>query len=557
MNKELEKNNRIVLSFYIGAIIGAVVFILIYGIKVLDVTYDDFLMSYHLDLTQHYLGWRMYRNSSWHFPIGLCDTNIYPYMSSVVYTDSIPLFAVIFKLLSPVLPSRFQYFGLFGIICFMLQGGMASLLLRKRIKNIILIGIGSLFFVTGIVFVNRMFWQTALSAHFLILAAFVLYAYRKELSDIRKIVLWTILGVLSVSIHFYLYGMVSVLFGGFCLLESLYKLPRVKDFIKTFLSYMIVYLAATISIFFLLGGFYGTVNVAKMYDEPAGADINGLFESMGLSSFFVKGDVVKLESFCYIGIGVGILFIPSVFFAIYKIKEKWKSKKIEIVIYSLLFLFFVMFSLSPTVMFNDETLFNITFIPDFIVQNSWGLFRNCGRFMWPVMYFIMYIAISYSENVLKKSYPYVLTFVLFIQLFEFGGYYKKRNDIIDSLAYRVCPADFLYSYDLNGIKHIQFMQNYIWDDYYSDEDCFYQFVGYSRLAMDKGMTVSNFHFARDYDYIVQEQIDKCAQKLMEGKPDKDTIYVYSRKIYDSKELHGKYINVKEIVTDWDVVLIPQ
>ena len=104
-------------------------------------------------------------------------------------------------------------------------------------------------------------------------------------------------------------------------------------------------------------------------------------------------------------------------------------------------------------MFNDETLFNITFIPDFIVQNSWGLFRNCGRFMWPVMYFIMYIAISYSENVLKKSYPYVLTFVLFIQLFEFGGYYKKRNDIIDSLAYRVCPADFLYSYDLNGINN--------------------------------------------------------------------------------------------------------
>lgn len=112
--------------FLIGALIGAVLFVLIYGFSVLNVTNDAWLLT-GKDLQQHYIGWKYYRDAAWNFPIGLHDGLTHPYMVSVLYTDSIPLFAIFFKALSPLLPETFQYFGLFGLMCYMLNGGFAGI----------------------------------------------------------------------------------------------------------------------------------------------------------------------------------------------------------------------------------------------------------------------------------------------------------------------------------------------------------------------------------------------------------------------------------------------
>ena len=551
-----EKDIKWQLSFGIGAIIGALFFIVIYGFKVLDVTNDDFLMGYHLDMTQHYLGWRLFRESAWHFPFGLCDTSIYPYMSSVVYTDSIPLFAVFFKALSPILPTKFQYFGLFGMICFMLQGGVAKLLLRKKIKNEILRNVGSLFFVSGIVFVHRMFWQTALSAHFLILLSFLLYIYRNDIEKTTiKVLLWMGLGSLAISIHFYLYGMVSVLLVGFALLEAMDQHYNIiKDIIR-FLSFIVPYLAITVFLFYLYGGFYGTVKSIEMYDNPVGADVNALFESMGTSLFFSKSSNIKFETFCYIGVAVLVLLVPAAFSLIKCIREKWNTHKKTIVLVAVFVLLFVLFSLSPNIMINDKVILSVNIVPQTLWTYTWGLFRNCGRFMWPVMYLLIYVAIVYSKDILKTKYPVVLVLMLCIQLVEFGAFYYKKNRSINSIEYRVCPADVFYSYDLSNIKHIQFMQYYTGFDFYSSEDCFYQMVGYTRLAMDKNMTISNFIFSRNYDSVVQEQIDESYEELYRGEPKQDTLYVFPKSLYDTYNLYGSFNNVTEIVTDWDVVLV--
>ena len=42
--------------------------------------------------------------------------------NSIVYSDSIPLFALIFKLINFALPEKFQYFSLWFMVCFFLQG---------------------------------------------------------------------------------------------------------------------------------------------------------------------------------------------------------------------------------------------------------------------------------------------------------------------------------------------------------------------------------------------------------------------------------------------------
>lgn len=90
--KLLEKNN----VWILGTLVGIVTFICIFGVHVLNVTYTDWLLGGG-DLTQNYLGWCFFRNSDWFFPFGLMDNASYPNTVSVIFTDSVPLFAVFLK----------------------------------------------------------------------------------------------------------------------------------------------------------------------------------------------------------------------------------------------------------------------------------------------------------------------------------------------------------------------------------------------------------------------------------------------------------------------------
>ena len=83
----------------IGAVIGFLVFVVIYGFAPLNPTNEQFVLTGYLekDVAQHYAGWKLYRSSPWQFPLGVGKFIEEPYGNSVSYTDSIPLFAIIFK----------------------------------------------------------------------------------------------------------------------------------------------------------------------------------------------------------------------------------------------------------------------------------------------------------------------------------------------------------------------------------------------------------------------------------------------------------------------------
>jgi hypothetical protein len=75
------------------------------------------------DYGTQFLGWHFYRNEPlWQLPFGLVRSYGEQRGSSLVYTDSIPLFAFIFRPFSPALPHYFQYIGLWLLTCFCLQG---------------------------------------------------------------------------------------------------------------------------------------------------------------------------------------------------------------------------------------------------------------------------------------------------------------------------------------------------------------------------------------------------------------------------------------------------
>lgn len=140
--------NSIILKFInnniiCGVLIGTLAFGLLYGYSTLDVTYDGWIYHSYADesdVIQHYAGWVNYRNSPWQFPLGkagILGNYSEQAGTTISFTDSIPLVAIICKLFAPLLPNIFQYFGWYVYICFILQATSALMLLGylQRIKE--------------------------------------------------------------------------------------------------------------------------------------------------------------------------------------------------------------------------------------------------------------------------------------------------------------------------------------------------------------------------------------------------------------------------------------
>ena len=91
------KSTRSARLFWLGALLGAAVFLLVYGLAPLDVANDAFCRGGYIekDIQQHYAGWLFYRSSALGWPLGVTQAVNAPQGVSVAYTDSIPLLAVL------------------------------------------------------------------------------------------------------------------------------------------------------------------------------------------------------------------------------------------------------------------------------------------------------------------------------------------------------------------------------------------------------------------------------------------------------------------------------
>lgn len=221
----------------IGATVGAVVFLCLYGTSTLHPTYDAWILNGYdeWDIQQHYAGWLLFRNSHWAFPLGLADTIAVPDGTAISYTDSLPWVSIFFKALRGVLPSTFQWFGWYTLLCFALQGAAGALLCTRALpvgarhavrQTAGLAALGGALFAMLPTLWERAFRHTALASQWLFL--FALYAflqYRARLHNGQARFLWAmpVLAFLAVGIHPYFLPPVMV-----CALLAAVELGRTR-----------------------------------------------------------------------------------------------------------------------------------------------------------------------------------------------------------------------------------------------------------------------------------------------------------------------------------------
>jgi hypothetical protein len=510
--------------FALGCLIGALAFISLYGVKVLNVTYDDWLMTGG-DLSQHYIGWRFFRASQWNFPLGLMDGLVYPHKVSVMYMDSIPIFAIIFKLLSPFLPATFQYFGIWGILSFMLQGGLAILIIRRFTSNYIICIVSELFFVFSPVMMQRMFAHTALAGHWVILLSIYLYLSKSHIDSLKKnIAIWSLLVFLSVVVHMYFFPMVMMILA--CHLVRDYL--KNKSIFRVIMMFICPIVIALITLF-ILGAFYGNSSPDADGLGIYSANINALINPQGYSKYLINLPTAtngQGEGFAYLGLGI----ISALFVVIYiKIEELLKLKKEKFIEYIknnptnfLLFIAAIIFfilALSPVVSLNKNILFTIP-CPA-IIKKIWSIFRSTGRFMWPILY-IIYIYVI-KQIICKSTKKHAIIFLCIctiIQISDLSNIIIQKNDYFSKKMEYVSQLKSSIWSDLahENYKHIVFLKNVV-----GKEDLVWSFCDY---AIKNNMTVNDANIARKDSEFIDQVKNQYIEELKKGNGENDTIYVF-------------------------------
>lgn len=551
INNILCKNKLI--TFALGGIVGVVVFLSLYGFLVLDFTNVSWLKHSNdleglWDLTQHYYGWIEYRNAPWRFPIGLLE-NVCANPISVAYTDSIPLFAIIFKVLSPILPSQFQYFGLFELITYILVGGFGALITYKYSKNSIYNILSAFLFVISPVLTKRVFYHSALSAHFLILASILIWIYRDEISDKMFVVYQSILMMCCTLINPYYVPMCM----GILLLELLSEFIIKRRYLYTVISAIIPGICSLI-IGYPLGLFYGNVSASGAAIEKVSFNLNQLinpynpmlvhwgkthyFEDHTYSSIIPSMPLVtdwQMEGNAYLGLGVIALVIIAIVLVVKsivkheEIDEAKRKKKISIGISIIVgIVIFTLLALGPSPSLGSKVLYTIPW-PEKIYK-LFAIFRTAGRLIWPVYYGIMAVSLIIIASSFKgKTATIILIAFSLLQVIDIYPSLRDKEKAFDNVT---SNEEDKYVNQLAASDVWQYLgcnsDEIIFDIPTQTTICLspYWSCTFEDFAIENDLKMSASYCSRDVSSLGDSYANENYEKRKNGEKFEDVIYVY-------------------------------
>jgi hypothetical protein len=165
------------------------------------------------DSLLHIIGMRYFLADEWHFPLFQTQLIAPPEGVNIIYTDSLPLFALIAKLFRPLLPEQINYFGIWYFLSYVLQGiASVFLLCSLGVKGLLPDLAGTVMAISFPALLHRT-GQAALCGHFLVLFALGLYFRSVRQPAFGRLWKWlALLCWLALLVHAYLFVMVFGVF---------------------------------------------------------------------------------------------------------------------------------------------------------------------------------------------------------------------------------------------------------------------------------------------------------------------------------------------------------
>lgn len=531
-----KRRDRLLLFF--GAVLGAAAFFLVLGVSPLDVTNDGFCRGGYIekDIQQHYAGWMFYRQSELSFPLCIARNINFPQGLSIAYTDSIPLFAAFFRLLSPLLPDTFQYFGWFTLLCLMLQGAFGARLLGMFLPGTVRPLLGDLLFVFSPVLWERVLRHTSLAAQFLVLAALYYYflGRRNDRYDYPGLFC---LNILAITIHPYFLPMTY----GVTFALLLHQVVRTRRFVRPVL-WLASDLALTLVAGWVFGLFYGTasggsdalygyfgMNLNSLWN-PAG--VNGVDWSLFLPAQNQVGG--NYDAFAYLGLGVLLALVLCLVTSLLRhprriaglLRRHWTLAAVSLVL--------TLFAVSHVITANGATLITLPLPASFI--KLFSVFRSGGRMFWPVYYLLMLgacvgVARLFKQNKLSVAAVAVLVAVQLLDLTP--GLAQRSQAFAQAQSSEAFPTQLTSDFWQQAAGRYTTIASM--DGLQTDA------LHLALYAADLGMS-TNDPFAARYDaQTLEAQRSQYRQELADGILRQDTLYLFAEE--------GAFLQAVEPVKD--------
>jgi hypothetical protein len=547
-----------------------------------------------LDASQHYIGWEFFRQAPLlQWPPGK-SPNLGPTGGSgVALTDSLPLFAFLFKPLLHWTDRPFQYFGIWILSCFILQALFAWKLITVWIKKWEQALLAVLFICLMPMFLDRMTWHFALAGHWLLLAGlFLMFA---ENFSIKK---WMALGIGATLIQPYLAIMVSVLY----LLTLLAQHAHIKKVswiaFRTSTFGAVVFATGWLSGLFQFGlGAAGAVGFGtysanlftwidpgflKMDRVPWSNLLPDQWEGVG-----------QYEGFGFLG--AGLLLVAFVVWVVLIFRSTWLRRALLVappVVAPVLFghtgatqfklcaLFGVLVGIiliavhSQLAVAKSRTyvyvcglgllslgaISNVVFVGDFsvgsfpipsLLAQLFSVIRTSGRLLWPVTYLLVCVIIVIASRNLRR---YVATSLLVLS-FAFQVYEARTPSAITRESFnRGSKPDFLTSplWETLGSKYQNiaivlpndaprlYPTNPDW--WAPDGSVLWRDIGL--FAARHNLKLNSFYFSREPTRQLAKESLNLKQDIMSMSLERNTLYVFiDSAMWNFSKAHHKKENL--------------
>lgn len=374
------------------------------------------------DIAQHYLGWHFFRGEPWMLPLGGNPRYGLDMGSSIVFTDSIPLLAIAFKAIRTVLPTHFQYAGLWMAFCFIAQGLSALLLLHRFSRNPAILFAGATLFMLSPVLVSRALGHFALMGHWTLLLALWLYFKPNSTSDSPWI--WRALIATTALIHGYLLYFVLALWFTTMLRDREAKnfryRPCLTSFLFTVLTLAIVlWLAGWFAVPFTSatsGGNYGqhAANLLSLTNPVWGSPLLPTTPQSPTTS--------GVEAINYLGAGVFLLCVAAILRV--PAASGWTTSFARHKYLLLTTSVFAALAFSHNVYWGETLLFQFPLNGE--IQSSLELIRGSGRLLWLLHYLVMVAAIVLVLRGLPGTFaPIFLCVAVAVQAYDLHASYRN------------------------------------------------------------------------------------------------------------------------------------
>lgn len=505
--------------------------LLLLGWHAIDPSHTDWLKS---DPTVFQAGWEFLRRSPSIFPITWVYRLNFPFGISAAYLDVIPLVAVPLRVIAPILPANFQYFGMYLTLCLVLQAYYGFRLVSRFTDQRAVIILGGLFFLNSPVLLSRLYVHFSLCSQWLILAA-LYYYFAPTTGRTRSRFLAPFLPLLAMAggITPYLAAMVLSV-GLAAILRSCIQSGAFKSSVpgaSSTASASVPNLAKPWLDALLFGGLMlGTMGASLLLfgflvpgAEPVFKGDGYTMFSLNLLSPFDRRHFLPgpgYEGYAYLGLGVFFLICIGLARRPTIVAKAWTPQILPLLAMCVVL---TLLALSVRISVGNMTLFTLP-LP-YALSDLLAIFRGSGRLFWPVYYLLILFALVGAATSFpgRRSRLIVIAAALLVQFVDTAS---LRSAAAEQIRRAAPPSHVLV--DLGQIvihyRHLVLLPAFQCGSITTagGDSGWPQFA---LLAATNNMTLNSVHAARISAASLAYNCKVLPQRVQRGELRPDSVYV--------------------------------